>query len=63
MARLFRCYNCPDTQGIPGRDFVIESGPPICPFCTLDGTPGVWFGTHEEVARWCATQAGLAPRA
>jgi peptidoglycan/xylan/chitin deacetylase (PgdA/CDA1 family) len=21
--------------------------------------PGVWFGTHEEVARWCATQGGL----
>jgi peptidoglycan/xylan/chitin deacetylase (PgdA/CDA1 family) len=29
----------------------------------MRGTPGVWFGTHEEVARWCATQAGLTPRA
>jgi peptidoglycan/xylan/chitin deacetylase (PgdA/CDA1 family) len=25
----------------------------------MKDTPGVWFGTHEEVARWCATQAGL----
>ena len=25
----------------------------------MKGTPGVWFGTHEEVARWCATQAGM----
>ncbi len=25
----------------------------------MKGTPGVWFGTHEEVARWCAEQAGL----
>lgn len=25
----------------------------------MKGTPGVWFGTHEEVARWCAAQAGL----
>ncbi|MBB5688684.1 polysaccharide deacetylase [Roseomonas alkaliterrae] len=23
---------------------------------------GVWFATHEEVARWCATRAGLATR-
>ena len=22
--------------------------------------PGVWFATHEEVARWCAAEAGLA---
>ena len=22
--------------------------------------PGVWFATHEEIARWCATEAGLA---
>jgi hypothetical protein len=29
----------------------------------MKGTPGVWFGTHEEVARWCAQQAALAPRA
>ncbi|WP_198369478.1 polysaccharide deacetylase family protein [Roseomonas rosulenta] len=28
----------------------------------MKGTPGVWFGTHEEVARWCAAQAGLTPR-
>lgn len=28
---------------------------------TMKDTPGVWFGTHEEVARWCATQAGMAP--
>lgn len=28
---------------------------------TMKGTPGVWFGTHEEVARWCAAQAGMAP--
>jgi len=26
----------------------------------MKGTPGVWFGTHEEVARWCAEQGGLA---
>ncbi len=25
----------------------------------MKGTPGVWFGTHEEVARWCAEQTGL----
>ncbi|MBR0651653.1 polysaccharide deacetylase [Roseomonas terrae] len=25
----------------------------------MRGTPGVWFGTHEDVARWCAQQAGL----
>jgi peptidoglycan-N-acetylglucosamine deacetylase len=29
----------------------------------MKGTPGVWFATHEEVARWCATQAGLTPPA
>jgi peptidoglycan/xylan/chitin deacetylase (PgdA/CDA1 family) len=29
----------------------------------MKGTPGVWFGTHEEVARWCAQQAGLAKAA
>ena len=29
----------------------------------MKGTPGVWFGTHEEVARWCAEQAGMAPKA
>ncbi len=29
----------------------------------MKGTPGVWFGTHEEVARWCAAQAGLRPPA
>jgi peptidoglycan/xylan/chitin deacetylase (PgdA/CDA1 family) len=23
---------------------------------------GVWFATHEEVARWCATRAGLTTR-
>ncbi|WP_144185892.1 polysaccharide deacetylase family protein [Elioraea rosea] len=23
----------------------------------MKSKPGVWFGTHEEVARWCATQA------
>jgi len=25
----------------------------------MKGKPGVWFGTHEEVARWCAQQAGM----
>ena len=25
--------------------------------------PGVWFATHEEIARWCATEAGLPSRA
>ncbi len=25
--------------------------------------PGVWFATHEEIARWCATEAGLPARA
>jgi peptidoglycan/xylan/chitin deacetylase (PgdA/CDA1 family) len=29
----------------------------------IKSRPGVWFGTHEEVARWCAEQAGLATRA
>jgi peptidoglycan-N-acetylglucosamine deacetylase len=29
----------------------------------MKGKPGVWFGTHEEVARWCAQQAGLTPKA
>jgi hypothetical protein len=28
----------------------------------IKGKPGVWFGTHEEVARWCAQQAGLRRR-
>jgi peptidoglycan-N-acetylglucosamine deacetylase len=23
---------------------------------------GVWFATHEEIARWCAAEAGLSPR-
>jgi hypothetical protein len=23
----------------------------------MKAKPGVWFGTHEEVARWCAEQA------
>jgi len=25
----------------------------------IKGKPGVWFGTHEELARWCGQQAGL----
>lgn len=25
----------------------------------MKAQPGVWFGTHEEVARWCAQQGGL----
>jgi peptidoglycan/xylan/chitin deacetylase (PgdA/CDA1 family) len=29
----------------------------------IKSRPGVWFGTHEEVARWCAEQAGLATKA
>ena len=29
----------------------------------MKGTPGVWFGTHEDVARWCAGQAGMTPKA
>jgi peptidoglycan-N-acetylglucosamine deacetylase len=29
----------------------------------MKGKPGVWFGTHEEVARWCAQQAGMAAMA
>ncbi|TQF81132.1 polysaccharide deacetylase [Elioraea sp. Yellowstone] len=28
----------------------------------MKAKPGVWFGTHEEVARWCAEQAGLTPK-
>jgi peptidoglycan-N-acetylglucosamine deacetylase len=24
--------------------------------------PGVWFATHEEIARWCAAEAGLSPK-
>jgi peptidoglycan-N-acetylglucosamine deacetylase len=23
---------------------------------------GVWFATHEEIARWCAAEAGVSPR-
>lgn len=26
----------------------------------MKATPGVWFATHEEVARWCAEEAGMA---
>jgi peptidoglycan/xylan/chitin deacetylase (PgdA/CDA1 family) len=29
----------------------------------MKSKPGVWFGTHEEVARWCAQQAGMTPKA
>jgi len=29
----------------------------------MKGKPGVWFGTHEEVARWCAQQAGMPAKA
>lgn len=29
----------------------------------MKGKPGVWFGTHEEVARWCAQQAGMVAKA
>lgn len=29
----------------------------------MKSKPGVWFGTHEDVARWCAQQAGMAPKA
>lgn len=25
---------------------------------TMKATPGVWFGTHEEVARWCREKGG-----
>ncbi len=25
----------------------------------MKAQPGVWFGTHEEVARWCAQKGGL----
>ena len=25
----------------------------------MKAQPGVWFGTHEDVARWCAQQGGL----
>jgi hypothetical protein len=28
----------------------------------MKATPGVWFGTHEDVARWCAEQAGMRPK-
>jgi hypothetical protein len=28
----------------------------------MKAKPGVWFATHEEVARWCAEQAGLKPK-
>jgi hypothetical protein len=24
----------------------------------MKSRPGVWFGTHEEVARWCKEKAG-----
>jgi len=25
----------------------------------MKGFGDVWFATHEEVARWCKTQAGM----
>ena len=28
----------------------------------MKGKPGVWFGTHAEVARWCRDNAAEAPR-
>ncbi len=28
----------------------------------MKDTPGVWFGTHEDVARWCAQQAGMTSK-
>ncbi len=28
----------------------------------MKSKPGVWFGTHEDVARWCAQQAGMTPK-
>ena len=34
MAGLFRCYNCKNEAGIPGRDFIGEGS--ACPECKLD---------------------------
>jgi hypothetical protein len=39
-SKFFRCYNCNDPKGVPGRDFVADAAKPTCPKCTLDGTPG-----------------------
>jgi len=39
-SKFFRCYNCNDPKGVPGRDFVADAAKPVCPNCTLDGTRG-----------------------
>jgi len=39
-SKFFRCYNCVDDKGIPGRDFTADASKPVCPKCLLDGTPG-----------------------
>lgn len=36
MAKIFKCYNCENDKGVPGKDFVAEV--PKCPTCGLDGT-------------------------
>jgi hypothetical protein len=35
--RLWRCYNCPNDKGVPGRDFMAEPAEPVCPKCSLSG--------------------------
>lgn len=34
--KLWKCYNCPSSSGVPGRDFTAAT--PVCPACGLDGT-------------------------
>lgn len=45
--KLWKCWNCEDDRGNPGRDF--EADGPVCPACGLDGrTPD---GRDAVVAR------------
>jgi len=33
----FRCYNCVNAKGLPGKDFEAEATKPTCPACGLNG--------------------------
>ncbi|WP_020474925.1 hypothetical protein [Zavarzinella formosa] len=49
MAKLYRCYNCSDDKGMPGRDFAADK--PVCPKCGLDGSPGSRFASKIVALR------------
>lgn len=34
--KIWKCYNCVGTNGVPGVDFIAEQ--PVCPTCSTDGT-------------------------